>query len=154
MKKLLVLILFFSFLNFSLGYNLYSDDSLKSKVIGKIDENNQADYKRIYTDANGKWSRYVNIKNGSVGWVSVGEIESRRMDSLKHSLLRDINRKIKYHDDQIAYLTSQKDKISKLTYQELEKYHDNEHMQGMVNFFNSWMGENGKIKKKSRTYYF
>ena len=144
--------LFFSG-GFANDYKLYSEASSKSKVVTAITPENQGEYIRFYTDKDGKWAKYANSSTGEVGWVDLGEIEQQKADALRKDLLANVDEQIAFYNNKISSLAELKGKINKANYEELKQYNRPSHVRGMVQFFNSWLGDDGKMHEKSGKYY-
>lgn len=149
----LSLLLFNSSITFASSYNLYSDASAKSKVVTTITPENQGEYIRFYTDKDGKWTKYANSHTGEVGWVDLGEIEQQKADSLRKDLLKDVDEQVTYYKNKLSSLAELKGKINNANYEELQQYRYSGNARGMVQFFNSWLGEDGKMHEKSGRYF-
>lgn len=155
-KQLITSLSFISCLvgtGFSSDYKLYSESSDKSKVVTTITPENQDDYIRFYTDKDGKWAKYANSTTGEVGWVDLGEIKQQKADALRKELLKNVDEQIAVYNDKLSSLAELKGKINNANYEELQQYSHPSHMRGMVQFFNSWLGEDGKMHEKSGKYY-
>ena len=133
-------------------YNLYAEASNKAKVINAINDKNQGEYIRFYTEQDGKWAKYANSNTGEVGWVDLGQIEMEKADALRVQILDNLNDRVKYYNQQLSALAELKDKINKANYQELQQYQYG-NAQGFVKTWHAWLGEDGKIHKKSDSYY-
>ena len=146
-------LLFSSSIAFASSYNLYSDASAKSKVVTTITPENQGEYIRFYTDKDSKWAKYANSNTGEVGWVDLGEIEQKKADALRKDLLKSVDEQVAYYKNKLSSLAELKGKINKASYKELQQYSHPGHVIGMVQFFNSWLGDDGKMHEKSGHYY-
>ena len=133
-------------------YNLYAEASNKAKVINTINDKNQGEYIRFYTDKDSKWAKYANSHTGEVGWVDLGQIETEKADALRVQILDNLNNRVKYYNQQLSALAELKDKINKANYQELQQYQYG-NAQGFVKTWQAWLGEDGKVHKKSDSYY-
>lgn len=103
-------------------YNLYSDNSLKSKIISNINDENQNEFIHFYTDKEGKWAKYANSNTGEVGWVDLEEIQKQKKENIKNFLIRDIDERINFYNEKLSSLLKIKTKISKADYKELQQY--------------------------------
>ena len=150
----LSVVLFSSSMAFASNYNLYSDDSTKSKVLTTINTDNQDEYIRFYTDKDGKWAKYANSATGEVGWVDLGEIKQKKADALRKDLLKNIDEQIAVYNNKLSSLIELKGIINKANYEELQQYSHPSHAKGMLQFFNSWLGDEGKMHEKLGKYFF
>ena len=130
---------------FSTDYKLYSESSDKSKIVATITPENQGEYIGFYTDKDGKWAKYANSTTGEVGWVDLGEIEQQKADALRKVLLKNVDEQVTYHNNKLSTFAELRGKINKANYQELQQYSHPSNVRGMIHFFNSWLGDDGKI---------
>ena len=89
----------------------------------------------LYSDIPAK---YANIRTGKVGWVSLGEIEQKKVDTLRKDLFKSVDEQVTYHNNKLSSLSELKSKINNATNQEeLRRYCYPYNARGMVLFFNS-----------------
>ena len=124
----------FSSVVFAANFNLYSEASTDSKVIAKIDSKNEDQFIKFYTDKDGKWAKYANSKTGQVGWLDLGSLNKDKANNLRQELIKNVDKKINYYNQQIAHLNKDKVMLSKASYKDLQHYHQHTY----YNFQNNW----------------
>jgi hypothetical protein len=107
---------------FSATYSLYNKASTDSKIVGKLDTNNQGDYFKFHMSKDSNWAKYANSKTGDVGWLDLNEVDKHKADDLRKRIIKNIDENIKYYQEQIDSLNKVKTKVSTDNYSELQKY--------------------------------
>lgn len=91
---------------------------------------------------------------GDVVWVDLEEIEQQKVNALRKDLLKNVDEQIAVYNNKLSPLANLKNKINKANDKELQQYRYSGNTRGIVQFFNSWLGERIKMHEKSGKYFF